>query len=230
MLPMLSVRLSLTAFLLSLCSCIQSDMGEYLSAVGKCNVAAPAKMESDTAEVYQLDGCYFLKVPVYYPQVPTRGMFRPVMPVGGWHHPLIPAREAVYLTLPDAKSLHEYYARPRYEHIERDYFFVKLNHKQPGLNCASSAAQECAAASLMPDVVSSSDGDHDRASLCVLPELKQKPYIEVPHADKIYGTRRSLCNYMLMPVTFAAYLADIPVSACLTIGYGACRGVYLLLW
>lgn len=227
---MYSVRFAVIVLFLSLCSCIQSDMGDYLRAVGKYNVAAPEKIASDSAEVYQLDGCCFLKVPVYYPQVATRGMFRPVMPIGGWAHPLIPAREAVYLTLPDAESLHEYYARPRYEHTKSDYIFVKLDNKHLGLNSTSPAAQECTAAGLMPDVVSAADFDYDRASLCALPALKQKPYIEVPHGNKIYGTRRTLCNYMLMPVTCCAYLADIPVSACLTLGYGVCHGVYLLLW
>ncbi len=226
---MYSVRFAVIVLFLSLCSCIQSDMGDYLRAVGKYNVAAPEKIASDTAEMYQLDGCCFLKVPVYYPQVATRGMFRPVMPIGGWAHPLIPARTPACLAFADAEALHAYYAHPKYEHVESDYIFVKLNHQQSGLASGSSAAQECNTLRL-PNVMSSADFDCDRASLCELPALKQRPYIEVPYGDEIYGTKRSLCNYMLMPVTCCAYLADIPVSLCLTLGYSACHGVYLLLW
>ena len=216
------------ALLLALSSCIQSGMGDYLSTVGKYHVASPRTVSAPTAEVYLLDGDYFLKVPVYYPKAPTRGMFKPVLPYGGWAHPLIPEQAQRTLSFDDEKSLHEYYAEPGHNHIACNYVFVKLNNETAEL-ITNRAAAQVSSSSNVPNIIDASDFDYGRASLCKVSASRTLRHIDVPYLNDV-REKCTVGHYALMPVTCCAYVADVPVSAVLTLGYPMLLGIYQMVF
>lgn len=221
----LRIILGGSVLLFTFCSCVQSGMGDYLSNVGKYNVASPRKVHSSTAEVYFLDGEYFLKVPVYYPKTPTHGMFYPVLPYGGWSGPLISGRSQQTLSFDDDKSLHEYYTEPS-RTLECNYVFVKLNNEISGFITNSTVGHDSVSSNL-PNIIEDSDFDHSRSSLCDVSSSRKYQYIEVPYLNDV-REKCTVAHYALMPITCCAYVADVPISVVLTLGYPLFRGVYLL--